>query len=1669
MQNIDQAAYNNIPINNELGYPSNNGSPNNSVGAGAASAGSTSIPPSTTDTSGTFNLYLSCDDVAEYYDGLNSVGIGKSQHIIYSPITSFGSKGTYTAKIDNKIAQNYFVVFLNREPRGYNQQTGQQTYYESIRASEYRLKPGSQTEYEFYQYLNLGGLTGTMELHFLFEPVARKIEDPTTPVAITPSKSYDFTINVNSNYLTELGDVFSLDYKVVNGGSDILKGNIPLKNQNTDKLSISEDIINSSNVVLILNGELPKYFAFENIKVGSGYSSTNRTLTIPASVIKSGNVTVDLSFSKNVPQPKVTTNDTKYTAQVKDTDSDKTIEIPISLKDANSINVTFPNGNVKNITDKSFIVSFKKDFAGSYSLQKILLTPVTDTIVGAPVEVLIQFERIDNTPTISNVTHPISIDIPTFSDYNIEYDVQYESTFATSVKVELLQTDNTKILYLDKLTPNGSFKVNIKNLKDNYKNWAGDITLVFTAINAGGDVVLESNANTYKTQIIYPTIKLDEDLIHTSLFSAFINQINIPDLDKDSKYLTHLANFGDDNEFLISSWENDDWTLSKKSIDELGNEYVKPDDVVESLILKLYKPISANITNNSTLWITKLLTNPLIETIVLNEQDNIKCPPLKGPNFNVEVDFVTGKSTGYESLDDLILSGSTSSANLVNKYLSGSLMDTTDLNIEYTSGSIYLWENFVHFSSAKERVDNFVYKVRLIELYENLILSASTDVANPSSLFVPSSYTSSFASYQEVERQTIKKNQIIQSFDGFETFLYTPSSYTTNDSDSMTWPYSGSVRLSSNDTNVSYWYENIVTLAEDYDIENPNWVNNNIPQYIVNNENNTSLLLFFAMIGQHFDNIYFHTKAIEKSRGLGYKETGNISDKLLFDILKSQSWDAKNLAADNHLWNLVFGVDKEGNEVNTNPAKKRNNEVWRRIINNLPYLLKHKGTRQGIYALMACYGIPSSNLSILEFGGPEVTEEKGKLVIDNITSALKFTNGSNIKVEWKNTDKLRKPNTIEFFVKPVNYTSYQTLISGSNWNLQLSGSTNTDFGKVIFNYSGSNAITSSLLPIFNGRFFGISISSGSFGIKLDTRQSEKERTIFEETITGSDYTNWNNGNEIKIGDTFVGSIDEFRLWSEVLDSNVFYQHVSFPEMINGNHTSSSTDDLYFRLDFEYPKNLAQTSSLINVDTNIYFENGLTRNHYENGTTASLYSENSEPLYYAYAAGFPNITTYPYQFEAIDRTIVMPYPDGGASRFQSSKVRFESQTLVSDLSAKSRATKKAFDQSPTDSNRVGLFFSPTKELNIDIAKSFGGLNIDNYIGDPSDDYKPNYSQLDGLRHYYFQRFDNRDIYEYINLIKLYEKSMFEDIKKMLPARVKATTGLLIEPHFLERSKIAHKKPSGDDFQLDSEIKYSETTIVLADNNQYNSIIDANLSENLSGENEQFESLILTEDTLKTIANNYQYTASYVYFDDTKTSAESLQYEVDVNAQFDATLQSEIDVYSMTTVAGQSPYEEIGFGLYGQNGYAIRTYIDADGITKKERVKVDLIKEEKRRDVVAPKVKVGGKGDPRGGYYLTSSIYFETKLNIQPFSGSKDINPGTGSIVEVKPLQGYLATHYRNTSDLTTGMKNSYYLGSKNTAATTLDGTPPWETFTSNPNTLKVNKSGRTSNEPILEVE
>jgi len=1599
----------------------------------------------------------------------NSFGFGTNRRSI------FGLGNSYD-EYDNNLQNIYNPKFKYN----FNPSTTaiDYKYAEVLNIYEYRLQDDGS--YRLDNTRNLDSDFGSISLSFSTK--TKKKRDiggggSTISETIIVDQILEYEIVFSSNLKNELGNNVFLDYSIFSQDGLILDSDsISLEDGNSIK-KISLKQLNGSRVDFQLKyNNLPTNYLLTNIYqtasptalVGINtpdYSKWNKqpsAFSVSGELLKAG-ISVVTLFEKEiaVERPFVDIDDVykKISVQVKESDDDKTISIPFKTKNADVV-LLYVNGSTDVIsipTSNEYItLSFKKDFGEVYGNKTILLLAKSKRYgTGDSATALITFTAVNDFPSITEINFPQNIDIPSFSDFNIEYKVEYTSFSTTTIDVDLLLKDKSRVKLFKNLNPNGEVSINVKTLRENYPNWVGsdNVTLIFKPFNRGGAEELIGNEYEVVTSLGLPGLQIDETIFSTAIFEVFAEKLSVVEPEKESKYLSHLSNFGNDEQILISSWENDDWTLSDKETDEIGN--TKVTKKVDSLILKLYTPLNPNILVNSTLWITKLMANPLIETVVLTEQDEVKCPPIKGPNFNIDVDFVSGQSTAYESLDNLILSGSATSTQLVSTYLTSSLFSTDELNVEYVSGSDYIWNNFVHFSSAKERVLNFDYKVKLIEAYETLIDSSSNGAG-------------SIAEQNEIQRQQFKKDLLIAGFDGFEKFLY--------ESSSMGWPYNGTERRLSTSNEVQNWLDNVIDLAEDFDIENQNYVLNNIPEYIVNNENNDQFILFFTMIGQHFDNIYFHTKAIEKSRGLGYKSKDGISDKLLFDILKSFNWDAKNLAADSKLWEYAFGIDVDGNVKNENPAKQRTYEVWRRIVNNLPYLLKHKGTRRGIYALLSCYGIPSSNLSILEFGGPEVGEvTKSKLVFDNLTYGLRMNNGSYISIDWWNTNQNRKPDTIEFFVKPSEAGEYN-IVSGSGWGVHVSGSANQNYGRVILNYSGSNAISSSLLPIFNGRFFGVEVSrevsSSYHNFELNLRQADKDRTIFEDSKTISvlaTNSNWNNGYELKFGNDFTGSVDEFRLWSTPLNKERFYEHVSFPEMINGNHISASTDDLHFRLDFEYPKDLSVFQTLPNVDTNIYFGEGSDRTNYESGSSTDLYSLNPSASFSASVSGFNPAATYPYQFEAIDRSVVLEVPDMGSSRYSTNKVRFEEQTLVSDLSCKSRATKKAFDQAPTDSNRVGLFFSPTKELNIDIAKSFGGINLDNYIGDPSDRYKSSYKSLDRLRNYYFKRFDDRDIYAYINLIKLYEKSMFEDIKKMLPARVKATTGLLIEPHILERNKHQYIKPNGEYNEYESIIEYGDE-LLSAENIQKEVTLDTTTEYFLNGENNQYLALIESASAEIIEGENYQYDSLINTTTFTLAEGNSYQHTASIDAKFEEpTILTEIDLIDANTIVGQNDFETLGFGIFAQSGSAIRTYYDKDGNLKKERIRIQVVKEKKTREVLKYKVlNANGRGDERGGFELTSSVYYESYVNVQPFSGSNQFTSSNVNI-EVIPVDGYLPTHYRNTTDLTRGLQNSFFKGCKNTRATTLDGTPPVETFLTNPNTLRVNKAGRDASEPILEVE
>jgi hypothetical protein len=161
--------------------------------------------------------------------------------------------------------------------------------------------------------------------------------------------------------------------------------------------------------------------------------------------------------------------------------------------------------------------------------------------------------------------------------------------------------------------------------------------------------------------------------------------------------------------------------------------------------------------------------------------------------------------------------------------------------------------------------------------------------------------------------------------------------------------------------------------------------------------------------------------------------------------------------------------------------------------------------------------------------------------------------------------------------------------------------------------------------------------------------------------------------------------------------------------------------------------------------------------------------------------------------------------------------------------------------------------------------------------------------------------------------------------------------------------------------------------------------------------------------------------------------------------------------------------LGYGLYAKRGNSIyRRFDDVFGNleTTGSRVSAFLVKESKPKK---KKTQTGGyPATTSGPVKYTTITTFEDKyyVSLLPFSGSIALG---NDVVQVTAINGYLPTHYKFTNGLGEGLQRTFWKGSQQTAATTPDGLSPVETFTTNPNILRVAKTGRGSGEPILEVD
>ena len=481
----------------------------------------------------------------------------------------------------------------------------------------------------------------------------------------------------------------------------------------------------------------------------------------------------------------------------------------------------------------------------------------------------------------------------------------------------------------------------------------GDVTLIYNFLNnlISKDKIATpfyiEQISDDRTELRALTLQLDNQELKEKI------QTTINKLNDSSDFLDFKLNFNNNNFY--------------KAVNLKTEEY----DGDLSVVIKLYQPLGAEISTKSTFIIQEEISDTVGYTVQKNiVEEAAKLNYLKGPNFDIELKDDSHTPTQYFNFNELF------SFPVTNSYYElRSLFNEKSANISVDHNN---YNEFVHFSSAEERVKNFKYKLDLIHSYEDYLESTGSIA-----------YTATGISGSREYYRTLIKG-IVDNFDHYDRFLF-------YESGSNSWPKTNSnrpyINSKSSVASTTSWYNSQILTASLFDVNNEDRLINTVPSFIRDDGNNSTYLTFVDMIGQHFDNIWIYTKAVSDKYDGDNRLIKGISKDLVKEALTSFGINIKesNQGLDTLFAEFTGDGYQSGSETINSysiatsggsnsylqpvPRDLYTKEVYKRIYHNVPLLLKSKGTERGIKALINCFGIPTDLLKIRYFGGADSSRE----------------------------------------------------------------------------------------------------------------------------------------------------------------------------------------------------------------------------------------------------------------------------------------------------------------------------------------------------------------------------------------------------------------------------------------------------------------------------------------------------------------------------------------------------------------------------------------------------------------------------------------------------------------------------------------------------------------------
>jgi hypothetical protein len=614
-----------------------------------------------------------------------------------------------------------------------------------------------------------------------------------------------------------------------------------------------------------------------------------------------------------------------------------------------------------------------------------------------------------------------------------------------------------------------------------------------------------------------------------------------------------------------------------------------------------------------------------------------------------------------------------------------------------------------------------------------------------------------------------------------------------------------------------------------YDTLNLNALVYAVPEFIRFDSDNIDLTTFVNMLGHHYDILYTYINHMTKIHKRDENPKLGMPNELLYSVAKQFGWNLTDGNQHQELWQYALGTSEAGIPLTGSntvgdpsvPGRDMTYAVWRRIVNNLPLLLKSKGTKRSVQALLSCYGIPQSMISINEYGGPRLdrTPIYEKL---NFDYALDLINNAAGTVTVNYTGSVA---SVELRFRTDNVITNPTIPSTMNLFNIGSNAVTLKFSSGTMGQIEINGVGSANIEMFDGGWLSALLVDNGSNLDVYAKRSKYGKIIA--TVSASAAGSILTSGSLTLGSTSTGAsrlkgqLQELRLWDISLSGDYFDNHVKAPAAYDSGDPYS---ELLFRLPLTQKINHTLTGSLVGV----------------------------QPATSTISASFSSWSTAtPY--DSIEEMYYYDAPSLGAGTYDDNKIRLESNNLVGSLDVKTRAERSQFDLAPLDSKKLGVYFSPQTMIDEDIIAQYGDVSLDDYIGDPGLVNSNSYPALIQFAQGYWKKYSDRnDINAYINMFTLFDMSFFKQLEQLLPARADKLTGILIQPNLLERSKatilpkvsnldsgysveIVNVQPtaSGDYLQYLGAIDGSILTLSAEDDNQWQMYLTASTADKYDG--------------------------------------------------------------------------------------------------------------------------------------------------------------------------------------------------------------------------------------------